>query len=116
MATPPILIRLKRAESEIPIVISICYKNTVDRYYIKFVDPVTNECTVEFTFESDSGVLQYLETFVNLVGMCHEDEIVSLQGIIPGYPVVNIKMNEIKQKYSALSRSIACYLTAVEEN
>ena len=48
--------------------------------------------------------------------MCHEGEIVSLQGIIPGYPVVNIKMNEIKQKYSALSRSIGCYLAAVEDN
>ena len=115
MTAPPIIIKLKRADSEIPIEISIYYRKNTNNYNIKFIDPTTNECTVEFNFETRSGVLQYIETFVNLVAVCHEDEILALQGIIPGYPVVNIKMSEIKQKFYVLSKSIDYYLYAVQD-
>jgi hypothetical protein len=114
MNFPPIILKLKRVTSDELIEINICYKVDFDKFNIKFYDPEYNTSNVEFSFDLKSEVLQYLETFINLVSMCHEEEIVSLECVIPGYPIVRFKMSESKSKFPILSKSVMCYLTAFE--
>lgn len=110
---PSITLKLSRVTSNSIIEVSISYRKNFDKFNIKFNDTDSNASNVEFAFEDEHEVLQYLETFVNLVVMCHEDEITSLECAVPGYPMVRFKMSESKAKFPTLSKSILCYLSAL---
>lgn len=114
MNSPPISIKLKRVTTDEPIVINIHYKAEFEKFNIKFNDPESNAINIEFAFDGKCEVLQYLETFINLVGLCHEEEINSLECSVPGYPIVRFKMSESKVKFPTLKESIMCYLIALE--
>ena len=109
----PIILKLSRAITDNYIEISITYRENFDKFNIKFNDPESNAINVEFAFADEHEVLQYLETFINLVVMCHEEEITSLECAVPGYPIVRFKMSESKAKFPTLSKSIQCYLSTL---
>ncbi len=108
-----IVLTFNRTTPDNNICVNISYNNDYDKFNIKFNDTESNASNVEFSFEDTSEVIQYLETFINLVTMCHEDEIVSLECVVPGYPMVKFKMSESKVKFPILSKSIVCYLSAL---
>ena len=110
----PIILKLARATSDKLIEINISYKIELNKFNIKFNDPECTTTNVEFAFDFKKEVLQYLETFINLVCICHEDEIISLECFVPGYPMVRMKITESKQKFHTLKESIMCYLIALE--
>ncbi len=114
MSAPPVILKLNRVSSENLIEINISYKSEFDKFFIDFNDPECNASRVQFGFESVNEVQQYLDTFVNLVVSCHEEEITSLHGIVPGYPVVMIKLEYVKNKFPLLAKSISCYLSSYE--
>jgi hypothetical protein len=108
-----IILTFNRVILDNNICVNISYNKDYDKFNIKFNDTESNATNVVFSFEDVSEVIQYLETFINLVVMCHEDEIVSLECVVPGYPMVKFKMSESRVKFPILSKSIACYLSAL---
>lgn len=84
-------------------------------------DPAKSSTTVHFRtdasdtifhFSKQSEVIQYITTLLQMIVMCHEEDIKMATIIIPGYPITNMTLADlsIRAKSEAVIAALSEYI------
>ena len=66
-----------------------------------------------FHFSKSTEVIQYISTLLQMIVMCHEEDIKSATIIIPGYPTTNLALADlaVRTKTDAVLAALAEFMT-----
>lgn len=72
----------------------------------------TESSNTFFHFSKQTEVIQYITTLLQMIVLCHEEDVKSATIVIPGYPVTNLSLADlaIRAKSDAIIAALAEYM------